>query len=100
MAKRSTGPVVATQMPSMGPKRPSLTPSGGVYDHNHAPFDKPHDTGNGGIPTKFFDDTHSPTVARTTVSGSGIPASNLASPHASGGQPRSREKAKVPGNNK
>lgn len=28
---------------------------GGIYDKNKAPFDKPHDTGSGGIPLKFFD---------------------------------------------
>ena len=31
------------------------TGSGGVYDHNKAPFDKAHDTGGGGISEKFFD---------------------------------------------
>jgi hypothetical protein len=99
MAPRSTTPV-HTQMPSMGPKHPSLTAGPGEYDKNHAPFDKPHDLGNGGVPTKFFDTSTPATVGRTTVSGSGIPASNLGSPHASGGQPRAREKARVPKNNK
>ena len=28
---------------------------GGEYGSNHAPFNKPQGTGNGGIPTKFFD---------------------------------------------
>ena len=28
---------------------------GGEYGANHAPFSKAQDTGNGGIPTKFYD---------------------------------------------
>jgi len=98
MAKR--GPVVNSQMPSMGPKSPSLTPSGGQFGHNNGPFNKPQDMGNGGIPTKFFDTSVSGTVGRSTVSGSGVPASNLGGPPSSA-QPRgAREKAKVPGNGK
>lgn len=29
--------------------------NGGQYGHNNGPFSKPQDTGNGGIPTKFYD---------------------------------------------
>jgi hypothetical protein len=99
MAPRSKGPVVDTQMPSMGPKRPSLTPSGGVYGHNKAPFDAPQSMGNGGVPTKFFDDTLPAKVGRTTVSGSGVPASNLMSP-GKNMPARERAKASPPKNNK
>lgn len=100
MSKRAANPtVVHTQMPSMGTKNPSLTPSGGIYGRNKPPFDKPQSMGNGGIPTKFFDDSLPAKVGRDTVSGSGVPASNLGSPPSSA-QPRSHEKAKVPGNRK
>jgi hypothetical protein len=46
--------VIRTQMPGGRSRTPSMTPSGGVYDHNsHPPFTRKHDTGNGGIPLKF-----------------------------------------------
>ena len=38
---------------------------------NHAPFDKPQDTGNGGIPTQFFDRT-TPTTKAGTASPGGV----------------------------
>jgi hypothetical protein len=98
MAKRS-GPVVDTQMPSMGPKSPSKSPAGGQYNHNQAPFDKPKDMGNGGIPEKYFDRSVSPTPARSTTSGSGTPSSNLGGPPSSA-KPRGAEKAHAPGNRK
>lgn len=41
---------------------------GGQYDANKAPFDKPHSTGGGGIPTKFFDGM--PTKNASTVNAS------------------------------
>lgn len=100
MARRAANDtIVHTQMPSMGTKHPSLTPAGGQYGHNRAPFDKPQSMGNGGIPTKFFDSSVPATPSRTTVSGSGTPASNLGSPPSSA-QPRSREKASPPKNRK
>lgn len=98
MAKREST-VVHTQMPSMGKKNPSMEPSGGIFGRNKAPFDKPQDMGNGAIPTKFFDSSVSAKEGRTTVSGSGTPTSNLGGPPSSA-SPRSREKAKVPGNSK
>lgn len=92
-AKNKT--VVHTQMPSMGPKSPSLT-SGGKYGSNFAPFDKPQDMGNGGIPTKFYDMTVPAKVGRTTVSGSGTPASNLGDPPSSARPRGANEKAHPP----
>jgi len=50
MSKQSP---VRTQMPAHSSSGSHKGP--GVYDANTAPFDKPHDTGNGGIPLKFFD---------------------------------------------
>lgn len=46
------GRPVRTQMPSS--PIPGMTSSKGTYDRGKAPFDKPHDTGNGGIPVKIF----------------------------------------------
>jgi len=34
----------------------SKSGAGGTMDRNKAPFDKPHDTGGGGIPLVFYDD--------------------------------------------
>lgn len=100
MARRAANEtVVHTQMPSMGPKHPSLTPGGGQYGHNKPPFDKPQSMGNGGIPTKFFDTSVPAKPGRDTVSGNGIPASNIGGPPSSA-EPRSREKARVPTNRK
>jgi hypothetical protein len=99
MAKREET-VVRTQMPSMGKKNPSLEPAGGIYNKNKAPFDKPQDMGNGGVATKFFDDTLPAKVGRTTVSGSGVPASNLGGPPTSSASRGAGEKARVPGNKK
>lgn len=101
MAKRAANAtVVHTQMPSMGPKNPSLTGATGQYGHNKPPFDTPQSMGNGGVPTKFFDTSVSAKPSRTTVSGSGVPASNLGGPPSSA-QPRGRnEKATSPKNRK
>lgn len=94
MAKRT---VINSQMPN--PMGVSKTQAPGRYGSSPAPFDHPQGMGNGSIPTKFYDTTVKPTVARSTVSGSGVPASNLMSP---GKNMPTRElaKAKVPKNNK
>jgi len=47
------GSVVNSQMPKM---RLSAHGNPGTYGHNHGPFDAPQSMGNGGIPTKFFED--------------------------------------------
>jgi len=68
MAKRT----VNSQMPQQ--KLSTHGVGGGIYDRNKAPFDKPHDTGGGGIPLKFFDGTREPSVKGTPSKGqSGTP---------------------------
>jgi len=96
MAPRDKRPVVS-QMPN--PMKVSTTQAPGQYGHNNPPFDQPQSMGGGGVPTKFFDTTVPASVGRSTVSGSGIPASNLMSP-AKYGPTRTAAKAKVPGNKK
>jgi len=78
----------------------STTDAPGQYNKNHAPFDLPQGMGNGGVATKFFDTTVKATVGRSTVSGSGIPASNLTSPVYPASPSRPAAKASPPKNNK
>jgi hypothetical protein len=79
----------------MNSKVPSMSgPGTAVMNHNpHAPFTKPLDTGNGGIPLKFGENLGEK-VAPRSVQGSGNPA--LSSPGYTGGQERPREKARPP----
>lgn len=70
---------VRTQMPSG--KSPSMTPSGGVYDHNpHAPFTRKHDLGNGGIPLKFGETLGAKERPATRVTAPGLAPGRQGSP--------------------
>lgn len=55
------------------------TSGGGEYGQNHAPFNKPQATGNGGIPTKFFDGM-SATPAKTVSAGMSKPTASANPP--------------------
>lgn len=59
--------VVDTQM--SGFPRPGLKGQPGMYDRSPAPFDKPHDTGNGGVPLKFMESGPSKTPTPTQTAG-------------------------------
>lgn len=48
--------------------------SGGTMDRNKAPFDKPHDTGGGGIPLVFYDDMSSSVGTRAPAPGQTAPS--------------------------
>jgi len=95
MAKRT---VVTTMTGFPVPSTSSSSP-GAVMDANRGPFSKPHDTGGGGIPMKFFEGP-STTAAARQVETSGQSGGGFISPGYTGGQERSREKASVPKNNK
>ena len=59
----------------------SRTGSAGEYGANHAPFDKPQNTGNGGIPTKFFDTGMGASKATTVNAGmTGTAGVNVTAP--------------------
>ncbi len=53
MSHKKTTQAVRTQMPSGR----TVARAAGRYDANKSPFDAPHDTGTGGIPLKFFDES-------------------------------------------
>jgi hypothetical protein len=50
---RSRSSTVNSQMPRAS--RPSLEGNPGRYRASEAPFDRPQDTGNGGIPVKMYE---------------------------------------------
>ena len=77
--KRGVGPgayvdngVVCTQgSPFSKAKSSKEGQAGGEFDRNKAPFGHPHDTGNGGIPTKFFDGMSSKSARTIDTSSAG-----------------------------
>lgn len=62
----------------MGGKAPSMTPPGKKMDAMEGPFNKPHDTGNGGIPLVMYDTMGSPsqgtTITDTNTAGLSAPS--------------------------
>lgn len=77
---RSNG-VQCTMDPPFDKSAKSKTGTGaGIDGHNRAPFDKPQDTGNGGIPTRFFDEG----MGKATAKGLGTVAGQVSPPKSSG----------------
>ena len=100
MADKKWSNPVRSQMGST--KAPSMTNSNAVMDHNPAPpFQKPHDSGNGGIPTKFMETVNGHGYGKAG-GGSKVNPSNTAGLSAPSAQGPTRpvEKASVPKNNK
>lgn len=88
---KSKHTTVRTQMPKSSTSSHGV--GGGLYDQNKGPFDAKHDTGNGGIPLKFFESNMGGKSASTitpTQTGRG-----LVGPSRSGQQqfPKGRNKA-------
>ncbi len=80
----------------MGSKVPSMTPANAQMDHMEAPFGKPHDTGNGGIPLKIYDTLGNPKqgtkITDTNTAGLSAPSAQ--------GPVRKTERAAPPKNRK
>ena len=72
------GGVRGTMSPPFN-KGMNSTSGGGEYGQNHAPFNKPQATGNGGIKTKFFDGM-SATAAKTVNAGMSKPTASANPP--------------------
>lgn len=65
----TTNGVRCTMQPPFAKAARSREGSGGTHGHNRAPFDQPQSTGNGGVPTKFYDGTRSTSATRVPASG-------------------------------
>lgn len=69
-SKRSSGPGTSTSRGVCSPMNSpfsSLPKAGGIDGRNKAPFDKPQSMGNGGIPTRFFDDMPTKMASTSTA---------------------------------